>query len=178
MRIAISGSHLVGKTTLAEALADALPDHQLVPEPYHLLEEEGYEFGEMPSIEDFELQLERSFHCLRESGPAVVFDRWPLDMIGYLLTPEDAEAFDLEGWMPRVREHVAMLDLIVFVPVEEPDRVPVPRSQVRLRAEVDAVLRDVIVDDRYGLELDVIEVTGTPAARLREVMAHVRRAGG
>lgn len=87
MRIAISGSHLVGKTTLAEALADALPDHQLVPEPYHLLEEEGYEFGEMPSIEDFELQLERSFHCLQESGPAVVFDRCPLDMIGL---PPDA----------------------------------------------------------------------------------------
>lgn len=178
MRIAISGSHLVGKTTLAEALADALPDHQLVPEPYHLLEEEGHEFAEMPSIEDFELQLERSFLCLQESAPAVVFDRCPLDMIGYLLTHEDAQAFNLEGWMPRVREYVAMLDLIVFVPVEEPDRVPVPRSQARLRAEVDTVLREIIVDDSYGLELDAIEVTGTPAARLRQVMAYVRRAGG
>ena len=44
MRIAISGSHLVGKTSLAEALADTLPRYELFAEPYHLLEEEGYEY--------------------------------------------------------------------------------------------------------------------------------------
>ena len=49
MRIAISGSHVVGKTTLAEALAPALPHYELVPDPYDLLAEDGNEFGEMPS---------------------------------------------------------------------------------------------------------------------------------
>lgn len=60
MRIAISGSHRVGKTSLAEALAVALPGHELLPEPYHALEDEGHEFGEMPSLDDFTLQLERA----------------------------------------------------------------------------------------------------------------------
>ena len=59
MRIAISGSHRVGKTTLAEALAAELPGYELVPEPYYLLEEDGHVFAAMPSIEDFELQLAR-----------------------------------------------------------------------------------------------------------------------
>ncbi len=175
MRIAISGSHVVGKTTLAEALAEALPSYDLVPEPYHLMAEEGHEFEEMPSIEDFERQLERSLRCLEESGLAVVFDRCPLDIVGYLQTHEDAEMFNLEDWMPRIRKHVAALDVIVFVPVEEPDRVSVPRSQARLRAAVDAVLRDVILDDAYGLEVDVIEVTGSLGARLHQVMAYVRQ---
>jgi hypothetical protein len=74
-------------------------------------------------------------------------------------------------------ESVAKLDLIVFVPVEDPDRVAVPRSQARLRAEVDTVLRDIVVDDAYGLETDVISAAGTPGARLRQVVTHLRNRG-
>ena len=176
MRIAISGSHLVGKTTLAEALADALPGHELVPEPYFLLEEDGCEFAEMPSIEDFELQLERSIQCVQEGGSNVIFDRCPADILGYLITHREAEAFQLADWLPRVQECIATLDLLVFVPIEEPDRVAVPRSQVRLRAEVDATLRDIVVDDAYGLEVDVITVAGAPGTRLQQVVARVRNA--
>jgi hypothetical protein len=175
MRIAISGSHLVGKTTLAEALAGSLPRYALVPEPYHLLEEEGYEFPETPSIEDFERQLERSLLCVHESGTDVVFDRCPLDILGYLATHRDAGTFQIEYWMPRVREAMAKLDLIVFVPVEEPDRVPVSRSQAGLRADVDAVLGDIIVDDAYGLGLEVITAAGTVGARVQQVVAHLQR---
>lgn len=174
MRIAISGTHLVGKTTLAEALADALSGHELMPEPYDLLEEDGHEFAEMPSIEDFELQLERSCECVQQSGANVVFDRCFLDILGYALTHDEADAFELDDWMPRVQDAVARLDLIVFVPVEQPDRVAVPRSQMRLRAEVDDVLRDIIVDDAHDLELEVITVTGTPGARLQQVLTHLR----
>jgi hypothetical protein len=174
MRIAISGSHLVGKTTLGEALAEALPRYAFVPEPYYLLEEEGYEFPEMPSIEDFERQLERSLLCVHDSGPDVVFDRCSLDVLGYLVTHRDADTFQLEDWLPRVREAMAKLDLIVFVPVEEPDRVPVPRSEMRLRADVDAVLRDIILDDAYGLEIEAITAAGTPDARVRQVVAHIQ----
>ena len=174
MRIAISGTHLVGKTTLAQAVADALPGHEFVPEPYYLLEEDGHEFAELPSIEDFELQLARSFQCIREGGSNAVFDRCPLDILGYLVTHREAKVFRIEDYMPRVRESVATLDLLVFVPIEEPDRLEVPRPQAWLRAEVDAVLRDVIVDDAYGLEAEVITVTGSYDARLRHVLAYLR----
>jgi predicted ATPase len=174
MRIAVSGSHRVGKTTLAEALADALPGHVGVPEPYLLLEEEGHEFAEVPAIEDFELQLERSFRCSAESGSNVVFDRCALDILGYLLTHRDADAFQLEEWMPRVEESVASLDLVVFAPIEEPDRIAVLPSMDPLRAQVDAVLRDVIIDDAYGMGFDVITAEGTAAERLRRVMEELR----
>jgi hypothetical protein len=173
MRIAISGSHLVGKTTLAEALAATLTGHELVPEPYDLLEEEGHEFAEMPSLEDFELQLERSLQCVQGSGTDVVFDRCPLDILGYLVTHRDADGFQIDDWMSRVRTAAATLDLIVFVPVEDPDRVVVPRSQARLRSEVDMALRDLILDDAWGLEFEVVIAAGAPEARLRAVVAHL-----
>lgn len=175
MRIAISGSHRVGKTTLAEALAEALPRHELVPEPYYLLEEDGHEFSEMPTIEDFELQLERSLECLGESRENVVFDRCPLDIVGYLQTHEDADAFELRDWLPRVERAVSSLDLIVFVPIEEPDRVAVSRSEVRLREDVDAALSEIIADDAYSLELEVLTVGGSLATRLQQVLAHLDR---
>lgn len=174
MRIAVSGSHRVGKTTLAEALADALPRHRFVHEPYHLLEEDGHAFEEMPSIEDFEAQLERSILCIQESETNVVFDRCPLDILGYLLTHRDADAFRLEDWMQRVQESIAELDTIVFVPIEEPDRIAVPHGEAVLRAEVDAVLRDMIVDDTYGLGFDVIVTSGSDVERLQQVLASLR----
>jgi len=174
MRISISGSHSVGKTTLAAALAKALPHYEVVPEPYYLLEEEGVLFEEMPSIENFELQLERSFQSIHESGTDVIFDRCPLDILGYLVTHQDADSFQIADWLPRIQESLATLDLIVFVPIEKPDRVPVPRSQVRLRAEVDSVLRDIIIDDTYGLEVETITATGTLETRVRQVIEHIR----
>jgi hypothetical protein len=175
MRIAVSGSHLVGKTTLAEALADAFPRYEFFAEPYHLLEEDGYEFAEAPSIEDFELQLSRSFQCVQESGATAIFDRCALDILGYLLTHREADAFQLASWMPRIQDCTAKLDLIVFVPIEEPDRIAVPRSQAVLRAEVDTVLREIIVDNAYGLDVDVISATGTLRSRLQQVVARVRK---
>jgi predicted ATPase len=42
MRIAFSGSHRVGKSTLVDRIAEALPTYTAVEEPYYLLEEEGY----------------------------------------------------------------------------------------------------------------------------------------
>jgi hypothetical protein len=174
MRISISGSHLVGKTTLAEALVETFPYYEIVPEPYYLLEEDGVVVAEMPSIEDFEQQLERSFQCIRESGADVIFDRCPLDILGYLITHQFADMFQIEDWMSRIQESVNTLDMIVFVPIEEPDRVNAPHSQFRLRAEIDDVLRDIIVDDAYGLDVDVITVSGTVASRVHHVAEYLR----
>jgi hypothetical protein len=174
MRIAVSGTHLVGKTSLAEALSGHLPQHAVMPEPYYLLEEDGYEFAGMPSLEDFEAQLTRSFQAVEESGDQAIFDRCPLDVLGYLLTHADAHAFTLEDWMPQLRTSVSRLDCIVFVPIENPDRIAVPRSQARLRADVDTVLQEIVLDDVYGLDLQVITVAGTPAARVSQVMTRLR----
>jgi len=44
-----------------------LPGYAFVPEPYHLIEEDGYEFADPPSPEDFEAQLERSMIALEEA---------------------------------------------------------------------------------------------------------------
>ena len=174
MRIAISGAHRTGKTTLVEELTRALPSYVTVDEPYYLLEEEGHAFAEMPSLEDFELQLERSIECIVESEKDTIFDRCPADLLAYLLTHDDADGINVEGWLSRVRRAMQQLDLIVFVPVEHPDRITVSADERRLRRRVDEELRDIVLGDRWEFGVDAVEVAGPPHERVRQVLAHVR----
>jgi predicted ATPase len=172
MRIAISGTHHSGKSTLVEELAAVLSGYLTVDEPYYLLAEEGHEFAEMPSAEDFELQLERSLECLNGSEPDVIFDRCPIDMLGYLLVL--AEDFHLEKWLPRVQPAIDMLDLIVFLPVERRDRIALPPSEdAGFRLDVDQKLKEILLDDSLDLGMEVLEVTGTLHERVKQVIAYL-----
>ena len=178
MRIAISGSHFTGKTTLVEALSEALPKYTTVEEPYYLLLEEGYEFAEFPSIEDFEQQLERSIESLNETSSNVIFDRCPIDILGYILSHSDVEAFDLKEWLPRVQTSIINLDLIIFLPIEEPDRIVLPLSQdSAYRQRVDDMLKEIIQENLFHFEVDVLEVTGSPKTRVERVLMHVHNKG-
>lgn len=174
MRIAFSGSHRVGKTTLVGHVGEALPRYVTVEEPYHLLEEEGYDCAESPSIEDFEAQLERSIIEIEQSAPNVLFDRCPADILAYLLTHEDRDAFEPDDWMDRARDAMEMLDLVVFVPIEESDRIPLPpHEDLAHRRAVDEELHEILLDDRLGLGSEVLVVEGSVSERTAQVMARI-----
>lgn len=174
MRIAVSGAHRTGKTTLIEELSRALPTYVVVDEPYHLLEEEGYEFEAMPSVEDFELQLERSLDCLAGNGKDQLFDRCPADLLAYLISHPDSDRYDVKPWLPRVRNAMQGLDLVVLVPIETPDRFRVfDPEDADLRQRVDEELRDILLGDRWDLGVEAMEVTGSVRERARQVLAQV-----
>lgn len=174
MRIAFSGSHRVGKSTLLEQVAEALPGYTVVDEPYHLLEEEGYECSEMPSVQDFEAQLERSLAAVEEDEPNVLFDRCPADIFAYLLAHDDASAFDADDWVERTRDAMQTLDFVVFVPIEEVDRIPLPSHEdAEYRLAVDETLHQLLVEDALGFETEILPVHGDLRARLGQVMARV-----
>jgi len=178
MRIAISGTHFSGKSTLVEALSEALPQYLSVEEPYNLLQEEGYEFAELPTIEDFELQLERSVENLEECAPDVVFDRCPADILGYILVHHDVESFDFDEWLPRVQAAIKKLDLIVFLSIEAPDRIVLPLSQdAAYRQRVDEKLKEIVLGNAFDFEVEILEVTGSPQTRVERVMAYILNKG-
>lgn len=176
MRIAVSGAHRTGKTTLVEELCRVLPAYTAVDEPYHLLEEEGHEFAEMPCLEDFELQLARSIESLVEDEEDRIFDRCPADLLAYLITHRDSGGFDVERWLPRVRRAMERLDFIVFVPIEEPDRVTVSAADhAALRRVVDEEIREIVLEDRWEFGVETLEVTGALRERVRQVLARIRK---
>jgi predicted ATPase len=182
MRVAISGSHRTGKSTLLAELAERLPGYTTVDEPYHLLEEDGHELAHPPSVEDFEAQLERSIAELRDADDDTLFDRCPVDMLAYIAVHDDAEGFDLEAWLPAVRDAVATLDLVVFVPIEVRDRIALSASDddADTRSAVDEKLREILLEDGYELGLHVVEVRGELERRVQTVLRELRprSAGG
>ncbi|NOK02481.1 MULTISPECIES: AAA family ATPase [Myxococcus] len=178
MRIAVTGSHRVGKSTLIDLLGKRLKGYRFAEEPYFLLEEEGYEFASPPSLEDFLAQLRFSVELLEgeKRSQNILFDRCPLDFLGYLQTHEDADSFDLEEWLPQVRSAVETLDLIVFVPIEEPDRIRLPAHTDReSRAAVDETLTRMLLDDPFELGVEVLPIQGTGAARVTQVLERLAR---
>lgn len=174
MRIAVSGAHRTGKTTLIDELVGSLPTFRAVDEPYCLLVEEGHAFAETPYLEDFELQLERSIESITGSGEHCIFDRCPLDILAYLISHDESEGFDIDRWLPRVEDAIRWLDLVVFVPIEEPDRIMISEPEHgSLRQRVNEELRSIVLEDRWGFGLATIEVTGSPAERAGQVFAQL-----
>lgn len=172
MRIAFSGSHRVGKSSLLERVAEALPRYTAVDEPYYLLEEAGHEFSHPPALEDFVAQLERSLDALEEGGQDVLFDRCPADLFAYLLCHD--EDFAADEWLERTRAAMQTLDLVVFVPIEDPDRIALPRHEDREnRRAVNDRLRELLVDDELRFAAEVLEVGGDVGKRFGQVMARI-----
>lgn len=166
MKIAITGAHGVGKTTLAEKLLEYLPDYELGAEPYYELQELGYEFSETPNADDFAEQFKYSIKQITASGDNVIFDRCPADILAYI----EALNGNINTMYYKVESAMEDIDLIIFVPIEEPDRIAYQKSDYpELRDAVNEILKESVYD--FGIE--VIEVKGSPDQRVRQVLAKI-----
>jgi len=166
MRVGFTGSHRTGKTTLIEALSAELPAFEVVDEPYRLLEDEGYEFADPPSRDDFTQQLRVSLTIARTCAADALVDRTPADFVAYLQASGDDD-IDLDA----VRTAMAAFDVLVFTPIEDP--VPDRVAAVR-RPPAAATGRRCAAHPRRGRHArprdPVVEVAGDIDARLRQVL--------
>jgi predicted ATPase len=168
LRIAITGAHRTGKTTLAEKLRESLPHFTLTREPYLELEENGFVFPAVPNHEDYVAQLEYSIDQISIEDSNVIFDRCPADFLAYMQVA--TEAGDMQSLYHKVGSVMTRIDLLVFVPIEELDIISCPESELpELRALVNEVLHDWLED--FGV--DMVVVTGTLQERYDQVMEKV-----
>lgn len=175
MKIAVSGSHSVGKSTLLAELRQTLPQFTFVDEAYLHLLAEGHDFAATPSVDDIEAQLERSISLVSSHAESnAVFERCPIDYLAYLAALKvDRET--LTYWIEASSAAVSAIDGIIFVGVEQPDRIHVsPDEFPKLRKKVDALLRDILIENEWGLSLAVIEVHGSPTERARQAQTWIQ----
>lgn len=181
MRVAISGTHCCGKTTLIEAFLAVHGEYNYEPEPYEALQDlHGEDFAAEPSAEDFFRQLEYQVARLHQygSGDRVIFERSPVDFLAYLLALGDLNRDTSDARLTKqsiavARSSVVLLDLIVYVRASGK---PGPESEdPELRSAVDARLEGILLDDEFGLftgyRPSVVEVVGTTTQRLRSLEA-------
>ncbi|MCX8567628.1 AAA family ATPase [Aminobacter sp. MET-1] len=174
MRIAVTGTHGSGKTTLIDDFIAAYPGYEHEQEPYWALAQLGTPFADGATSADLEEQLDQSCGMILAStaSPDIVYDRCPLDFIAYLEVVAVQEGFE---WTPsgkllgRIEKALGSLDLVVFLPLSRPDEIDVAIELPRLRSKVDARLKAIIRDDELGLLEDgpnIIELRGTRSERL------------
>lgn len=165
MRIAITGTHRVGKTTLTEALLEHLPGYVHHMEPYYELEESGHVFSDIPDVDDFIEQFDYSVKQLSESGDNVLFDRCPIDILAYIHAIDRTKK--IQSFFETAQEIIATIDLLVLVPIETPDLISCQSSDLPiLRTKVNDILHDWISD----FDIDHIEVSGTLLHRRDQVL--------
>ena len=179
MRVAVSGTHCSGKSTLIEEFLVDHTDFAHEPEPYTVLQDDyGEVFAGEPSADDFYRQLAFNVERLRcyASGARVIYERSPVDFLAYLLALNDLQrdkesAGLVERSLALVTDGIKHLDLIVFLPLED-ERATVPDSEDReLRSAVDDRLMGILGDDDFKLFPSncpvVLEARGTTAQRLK-----------
>lgn len=172
MKIAVTGTHRVGKTTLIDQLQESLPEYTTRLEAYYELEEEGYTFAEIPTVDDYIKQLEYSIGQITQSGDNVIFDRCPLDMLAYIQATDEFGDSDIQTLYQRVQDSMKEIDLLVFIPIEQPDLIGCPQSDLpQLRLRVDEILNDLIWD----FDVDTVQVFGSVEARKNQVLKYLSR---
>jgi hypothetical protein len=170
LRIAISGTHATGKSTLIEEFIARHPQYTYEPEPYVVLQEVyGETFGDPPTLEDFERQLELNLETIGRysAGDDVIFERSPFDFVAYIIAIDERRA--AEAWTDRIRKVLPRLDLLVFLPLDEGIAVP-DSEDPELRQFVDELLQDVLLADDLNLFSEmrpaIVEARGTVRQRL------------
>ena len=172
MKIAVSGAHRVGKTTLVDNLQESFPEYECKAEAYFELEETGFEFSEIPVYEDYIILLEHSIEQIETNENNIIFDRCPLDYLAYIQASNDSENLNIQSLYQRVKDVMNEIDLLVFVPVEKPDLIVCPDSELpELRRKVNEILNDWVWD----FNSNVMEVTGSPSARREQVIKHMSK---
>lgn len=169
MRIAFTGSHRVGKTTLAEEVAESLPEYELIHEPYLQLEEDGYLFSEIPALDDYTQQFNFSVRQLQNNENNVLFDRCPLDLLAYIYAVNKKR--NISALYEEMTAAIAEIDLLVFVPIEKDDSIICQESDLPdLRREVNDILQGWLGD----FSNDILEVTGTLETRKKQVLDKIK----
>ena len=190
MRIAVSGTHCCGKSTLIDAFLLNHPDFSHEPEPYIVLQEEyGEDFAAEPSLDDFHRQLEFNVQRLRcyHFGERVIYERSPVDFLAYMMAINDLQRDAtntriIEDSLDVVIEAIQLLEVIVFLPLDVDDDVifGTPHSEdLELRRAVDSRLANILNGDDLDLFSasgpKVLEAHGSTTQRLQTLEAFLSK---
>ncbi len=178
MRIAVTGTHGSGKTTVIEDFVAAYPGYRHVEEPYLELAQQGVAFVDGATSADLEEQLEQSCALIAAAaGADVIFDRCPFDFMAYLEVVSRWEGFEWEPdgkLLGKIETAIAALDLIALVPLSSPDEIEAPIELPKLRAQADQCLKALLRRDEAELLSGgpaLVEINGTRAARVTKLAA-------
>ncbi len=194
MRIAISGSHSLGKSTVVNEWVAKHPSFHREEEPYRALGLYGpYEilFRDASTKLHNGIQMYYNIsriHRYAESTDEVIFDRAPVDYLAYSQYTANQGSTDIddafvESMVPAVRESLDHLDILAFVPKSDHWPVEMELDGIRpvdhaYRDEVVEIFKQIYRGGRFRVLPDgnaplVVELCGPREQRLDQLQAAV-----
>jgi hypothetical protein len=190
MRIAISGSHSLGKSTVVNDWVGVHPEFRREEEPYRALALNGpYEilFRESSTRLHNGIQLYYNISRVNRYSSAaddVIFDRAPVDYLAYSQYTANRGTTDIDSafvasMVPAVRESLDHLDILAFVPKSDAWPVEMEADGIRpvdhaYRDEVDAIFKQIYREGRFAVMPAVhpplmLELVGSRNQRLDQL---------
>lgn len=180
MRIAISGTHFIGKSTLSEDFIKKYPTYKYEIEPYYQLQEESvFELSLEPTVESLLEQLDHSINQLHKckNEKNVIFDRCPIDFLAYAMCALDEDSTDINQSefaerFSEIKEALKHLDLIVFLPIDRENSIEYTEENPAYRRAVDKNFKKLYWDEtldifpKYGSPR-IIEIAGDRTTRIK-----------
>ncbi|MDQ1321530.1 MAG: hypothetical protein QG655_2775 [Actinomycetota bacterium] len=167
MRIAISGSHSLGKSTVVNDWVARHPGYFREEEPYRALGLYGpYEilFRDESTRLHNGIQLYYNIgrvHRYATAADDVIFDRAPVDYLAYSQYTADTGCTDIDdefvlSMVPAVVESLDRLDILAFVPRSDEWPVEMESDGIRptdhaYRDAVDETFKQIYREGRYGV---------------------------
>lgn len=190
MRVAVSGAHSTGKSTLIAGFVGRCPQYVYEAEAFETLADDiALTSSEGPTPEGLQSLLEYTVAevALHAPGACVVHERSPGDYLAYAAASRGTWSRDdiarfLTIHHPVVRASLRYLDLIVLLPVAAAGPVRARAGEnARFRRRVDEKLRRALLDDDYDLFGDgesprVVELSPLPERQLSELIRLTRAA--
>jgi hypothetical protein len=196
MRIAVSGSHSLGKSTVVNEWVAQHPHYLREEEPYRVLGLYGpYEilFGDASTKLHNGIQMYYNIGRINRYGNCndeVIFDRAPIDYIAYSQYTADQGRTDIDddfvaSLVPAAKESLDHLDILAFVPKSDAWPVAMEEDGIRpvdhaYRDAVDVIFKQIYRDGRFGVLPEsnrphVIELWGPRTQRLEQLQEAIDR---
>ena len=136
MRIAISGTANLGKSTLVQDFLQEWDMYGREVKTYRdVLNEKGLPHSKETTKESQKAILDYMVETLKEfkSGDKVIFDRCPLDNLVYsmwAMSQEDSDVDEdfIDECIPIVREALVNLDIIFFIPITKHNKINIEEN--------------------------------------------------
>jgi predicted ATPase len=197
MRIAISGTQCVGKTTVIKDILKNWNMYETPDKTYRdAVKEANLPCNQKSTTETQQLIMD--FLCDQtmstKVGDMKIFDRSPHDALAYSMWCylKGVEGFDDEFMKKQIylaREASKFLDIIFYIPLTEKYNVPIVEDELRdtdpnYRKEIDNIFAEIYTNpNSRGVYFDpedcpaVIEIFGTPEERLEMIKFYINENG-
>ena len=180
MRIAVSGTHCIGKSTLIRDFIEKHPKYRSEDEPYYQLQEEMKIGAELePCLDSFLEQLDYSINQLNEYTieENIIFDRCPVDFLAYAMYELHKESIDIHyshitEKFSAIKAALNKLDLIIFLPISKENSIEYTEENPTYRKAINKCFKKLYRDEicnifpRYN-HPKIVEIAGNRATRLR-----------